>query len=187
MCVVIHKPAGIKITSHTLERCWNVNSDGAGIMYAQNDALHIHKGMMEFDEFYKFYSEHIDKDMLIHFRLASDGEINKGMTHPFLVFPGLGVMHNGILNLSSTRHYLSLHKKFSDTYAFVLNVLSKLPQDFLYNEGIVKLLMDAVDGSTLVFMDSTGKINIIGNYAETVIYEGCWFSNKYWMVDEDEN
>ena len=47
MCIIVIKPAGIKMPAmSTLENCWYNNNDGAGFMYATGGTVHIEKGFM---------------------------------------------------------------------------------------------------------------------------------------------
>ena len=61
MCIIINKPKGIEMPSkEILRNCFTRNSDGAGLMYALNGKVQIHKGFMTFDKFYEYLNK-LDK------------------------------------------------------------------------------------------------------------------------------
>jgi len=182
MCCIIHKPRGIDIPQDVFQRVWNKNPHGAGFMYADHESLQIVKGLMTLGDFMEKYVEHkcIEKELIIHFRLASVGAIVPEQTHPFWVFPNqLAFAHNGHMMQHETS---SLSQ--SDTMIFNQEILSKLPPNFLSNEGITKLLSDYLCGSILAFMDNLGKIKILGDTFPSIFFNNCWFSNDFWQIYE---
>ena len=117
-----------------------------------------------------------DNDLVIHFRYGTHGNIDKDMTHPFLVDNNLAVMHNGIISVPE-----AMQKDISDSYYFNRTVLQKLPNNFLENPAIVDLIEMRIGGSVLVFLDNKGNVTKIGSKCKEIIYNGCWFSNPYWI------
>lgn len=181
MCVIIHKPSDVDINEHVLKACWDENKDGAGIMYALNDELRIIKGLMKFKHLMSFYKKLKHLELLIHFRYATHGMINKEMTHPFKINDNLAFMHNGIIHLDSMESSLDV----SDSYVFNESILKKLPVNFINNEAIIDLISYRINRSVLVFMDNKGIIKKINNNLKYIIFDGCWFSNPYWMLNDD--
>ena len=60
MCIIAAKPAGVAMPSaEKIENMWNRNSDGAGIMYAVDNKVHIEKGFMTYASFNAKLNEHI--------------------------------------------------------------------------------------------------------------------------------
>ena len=58
MCIIVNKPKGVEMPSmKVLERCFDYNSDGAGLMYALKGKVEIRKGFMTFDDFKKGLSK----------------------------------------------------------------------------------------------------------------------------------
>lgn len=184
MCVILHKPAGIDIPQETLANCFKANPNGGGFMYASDGILHIIKGLMTLENFMAKYNEHklVEKEVIIHFRLTSAGESIPEQTHPFWIFENkLAFVHNGHM-----MDYDTGGLRQSDTMEFNNEILRKLPQDWLNNEAIMELVDSYIDGSVMVFMDSTGKIEILGDTGCGITtIDGVWFSNNYWMSDEE--
>jgi len=190
MCVIIHKPKNVDVLQETLTKCWNANPHGVGIMYASNGFLKVIKGMMTLNDFLQAYKEHklMEKEVVIHFRLASAGEISPELTHPFWVFDDgekehdLAFVHNGHMF-----EYDVGGLKQSDTLVFRNEILSKLPHDFLHNDAIVELLDSYLDGSIMVFMDNLSNVNILGNTDCGVTLDGSWYSNEFWRDEYSES
>ena len=187
MCVIIHKPKNIDISQDILKKCWKANPHGVGFMYVTPGGfLHIEKGLMTLDSFIKKYVEHkcIKKEVVIHFRLASAGKITPEQTHPFWVFKDqVAFVHNG--HMEDYYDVFGKGPMQSDTMNFNEQILKKLPQNFLENQAIVKLLSNYLGSSIMVFMDNLGKVKIIGNNNVSFFHQNCWFSNDYWMDDKE--
>lgn len=80
------------LTAGELDACWQGNSDGAGVAWVTNGAVHYVKGLMDNAELQKEY-EKVRKNLphIVHFRLASAGSVCPELTHPFVVTKSLGV------------------------------------------------------------------------------------------------
>ena len=190
MCVIIHKPANKDIPLENLKKCWTANPYGAGVMFASNNFLRVIKGLMTFENFLLVYNENnlIEKEVVIHFRLASSGEISPGLTHPFWVSPDgekehdLAFVHNGHLFDYDTGGISQ-----SDTTVFRDEILSKLPHNFLHNAAIVELLDYYLNGSIIVFMDNLSNVSILGNTDCGVTLDGSWYSNEFWRDEYSES
>ena len=98
MCVAILKTKGNRITKKELLQAWKTNSDGAGIAWASKGKLNIVKSynadgsMMDAETFVKqavkLQGKYINENMLIHFRIATQGRDELGNPdvancHPF--------------------------------------------------------------------------------------------------------
>lgn len=185
MCVIIHKPKNVDIAQEIFEKCWKSNPHGAGLMYVADGTLQIVKGMMTLNAFMDKYGELkcVEKEVVIHFRLASAGTIASNQTHPFWVFPDqLAVVHNGHI-----MGYDTGGLKQSDTMIFNQEILTKLPKDFLSNDAILELLDNYIAGSVMVFMDKIGNIKMVGTTAGSIFLNGCWFSNDFWQEESSSS
>ena len=193
MCVIIRKPKGTDISLENLKRCWTANPHGAGLMFATNGFVKVIKGLMTLDSFLQAYQQNylVEKEAIIHFRLASAGEISPDLTHPFWVFKDgetegdIAFVHNGHLSDYDTGGISQ-----SDTTVFRDEILSKLPHNFLHNEAIMELLRNYIYGSVLVFMDNLGMINTVGNFGDAgcgFSMNGIWYSNDYWLREDSCN
>lgn len=174
MCIVILNTKG-ELDWNTFENCWANNPDGAGIAYVEDGTLKIIKEMESPEQLFLLYHDIRQENslpMVIHFRIATSGRVNEDNCHPFEVFPGLAMAHNGIIeNVRAT-------KKTSDTRIFIAEILQRLPKSFLFNEGIRQLIEVFVEDSKLVFLDRYGLYNIIneklGHWDEN---HTNWYSN----------
>ena len=114
MCIIVFKPAGIPIPDkNILYTCYEDNPDGIGCMYrADNGRIVISKGFMTIEEFIEDIQKvpnTLKKDIAIHFRLATHGNISPGNCHPFPITDKIlhlrqtkhicrtAIMHNGIV------------------------------------------------------------------------------------------
>lgn len=175
MCIAILNSEG-KLDKTTFQNCWENNPDGAGIAFLKNQSVFLVKEMESVDRLYTIYSRIRRKNTLpivIHFRVATSGLIDQENCHPFEVFPGLAVAHNGIIdNVKPT-------KTSSDTRIFIKEILRRLPQNFLFNEGIRQLIAGFIEDSKLVFLNKHGFYTIInehlGHWDEEHIN---WYSNS---------
>ncbi len=155
---------------------WRTNSDGAGFMYAEDDKLHVVKGLMTYNAFMEAYEPHAGKKMVLHFRIKTHGAKDEVNTHPFKISDDLAFVHNGtITGFGSATH--------SDTWHFNEELIKPLygsVKNFLQIAQINELLGERIGWSKLAFMDNKGNTTIIneakGNYSN----DGIWFSNEGW-------
>lgn len=184
MCMVIYKPKDEHVTKKTLKRCWNNNNDGAGFMYAGDNKLHIVKGLMCFNAFYKTYRAQENKlntDYIIHFRIGTAGKNNQANCHPFKINENVGFAHNGILNCVN----IPTKSSKSDTAVFCEEFLQKLTKDFLFNSTILEVLevIAFSENSKFVFMDNFGFV-CISNEVAGVWDSGIWYSNDGYKTSD---
>ena len=90
MCIIVSKAKKIEMPDgKTLLRCFESNHDGAGVMWAENGAVHIRKGFMEYDDFNSYLNELEnrislkDTALVMHFRITTHGSTNPSTCHPF--------------------------------------------------------------------------------------------------------
>lgn len=174
MCVIIAKPAGSYIDYGTLEKCWYINDDGGGVAWAEDGKLHVKKGFMSFDDFGKFWFSRDwgDISVLLHFRIATSGIINKKNTHPFWVVRNdLVFAHNGVFSSLGEAN-------ISDTIVFNREVLQRLPDDFVESPTIMGMLEKYCGfGSKLAFLNSDGRFAFVNERYGDWEPDGCWYSN----------
>lgn len=184
MCIIISKPEGVSLEEGVYEECFKFNKDGAGFACVRDNELIIDKGYFDFNQLYAAIRAEEAGHMVVHFRIATHGEIGEDNCHPFLIKShhaheiSFAVAHNGILNWRST-------KADSDTSCFIKDflapVLSRDPWFLEHPQG--KLMLEKVIGtnnklSILRHNNKTQKTDrfIINDIAGT--YDlGCWFSN----------
>jgi hypothetical protein len=174
MCVAIYKPIGAELpTKKDLYNCYISNSDGAGFAYCRNNKIHIKKGYMDFNEFYKdFLNENfqVNENVFIHFRIATHGLVDGGNTHPFPVtnnfdemrktnneYQGKCLIHNGIFHYGDNV-IKSYSKIISDTMLFSrflfeqlrdLNFKNKSETQLSLEESVAKTIFNHSDDNFL--------------------------------------
>jgi hypothetical protein len=183
MCIIIAKPSGVaKPSKEIITKCWNTNSDGAGLMYPNvNGQLSIIKGLMTLQAFMDEWDKLPDgTDIVAHFRIATHGGTNVQNTHPFWAKADeVGVCHNGILPIA---HLVKEDSGDSDTSLFVREFLGRLPHGWQEDPVMCHVIGQYLGGANkIVVMDRVGKITIINRSAGTE-HEGVWYSNASFKV-----
>ena len=194
MCVIVAKKMGIELPSKKiLENCFDVNPDGAGLMYVnENKKIVIEKGFMTFEAFYQKLME-LDKRydlkkkaLVMHFRITTQGGTSPGNCHPFpitddekklkatyLECNDVAFAHNGIISLYSMRD----DKGLSDTMLLSKELLYPL---FNYDKKFYKqkhnqeLIEEIIGTDKIAFLDNKENITLIGEFKED---EGVLYSN----------
>ena len=191
MCVIVAKPKGVKMPSlDVLRRCWERNPDGAGIAYTVDDGVRIDKGYMSFEE----YVDHLqdlefdlgldERDVLLHFRIATAGGITPGMTHPFPLSAStaalrrrsqtteVAVAHNGHIYMMPQMAGLS------DTAVYIKTRLSTFygrDRRFWKSRDTMRLI--AAEISSKMTILSPDGLRFIGEFYNI---EDVYYSNVYW-------
>lgn len=189
MCIIAAKPAGTPMPSEDIIRTmWTNNPDGAGLMYVENGHVVIEKGFMKQKDFLKALRKvegRLDMKktpLVMHFRIATHGGINKECTHPFPVTDNigalqkikasvdLGVAHNGIISSVTPR------KGISDTMEYIATQLAPLKRALpkFYENKHARLLIQNAIGSRMTFLTAEGKIYTVGDF---VTDKGILYSN----------
>lgn len=191
MCIAIYKPMGVEFPSKkTLKTCFNNNPHGAGFMVATGDKIIIHKGFMEFSDFWKALRESrkiydSTSAYVMHFRISTQGGVRADGCHPFPLSGDMdelrkldteceiGIAHNGIISLTS-KGYGKVD--YSDTMKFITDYLSLIIKDRGYFKDDDTLeLIDRLCGSRLAILDGRGHCELIGRGWEMA--DGVWYSN----------
>lgn len=198
MCIIVCKPAGIKLPSkERLERCFNINKDGAGFMFIEKNKVRIERGYFTFEDFYKDlkHSIKLDTPCVMHFRIGTHGTKSADNTHPFAVsdndmflknqrcYTDVGVAHNGIISLTSSSYSSHVNgiwssDNTSDTYKFVKEYLSLIIENYKFyqDDNALKLIEKLIGSSNkLAFLSKDGHIQMINNFIED---EGIFYSNS---------
>jgi hypothetical protein len=176
MCIAIMNPSNVTLKKKLLQTCWDNNYHGGGLLYINTDTnqLESFKSLKDFDALYSQYQyvrkKYSKSKVVLHFRISTHGTISEDNVHPFFVNQDIGFVHNGII--SQAPH----SDRYSDTYMFNKSMLQALPDDFVYNEGIMELLSEYIGYSKLLFLDIDNEYHIV-NEDLGVWDHGCWFSN----------
>ena len=104
----------------------------------------------------------LDAEVYLHLRRATYGDVNHDMAHPYVVRPGLMLMHNG-----SIAHLAPQDASLSDT-----SELARLLRDMLdgltdaqtssliRSRGFQALTAPLIEGSMVVLMDAAGPVRL---------------------------
>ena len=177
MCIIAAKPAGVAMPSaEKIENMWNRNSDGAGIMYAVDNKVHIEKGFMTYASFNAKLGElrgkfDLDKlPVVMHFRITTHGGTKPENCHPFPITDSvgmlrklnqtaqIGVAHNGIIDIRP-------RKGISDTMEYIasqLAPLSKAVPNFYKNKHLMQMISNAIDSKMAFLTSGTVAFRTIG-------------------------
>lgn len=140
MCIIVYKPEEeVMPEEKVLRTCFRNNPDGSGFMYRNNDHIVIKKGFMKFDDFYSALTkipDVVNKDVVMHFRIATHGTVCPENTHPFPVTRNINslrkldarvryaIAHNGIISgydATKNKHNLSDTMMFVKTLEHAMN------------------------------------------------------------------
>jgi len=197
MCLVIAKPYGAKLPKpKALAISFHNNPDGAGIAYWQagQNLVRIRKGFMKLEQLtsaLKAIPNPQQSVILIHFRLATQGQVTPGNCHPFPLSnldeelqatetnTSLAIAHNGVIfgddddsSWTGSYYYGTLADKLSDTQKFIKNYLFGM-DDALWNTQVHKLIVAHTD-SKFVFLSDTGRLALLGTFIKD---HGVYYSN----------
>lgn len=188
MCIVVVKPKGVALPDEEiLTNCWDNNSDGAGFAVARNGQVHVRKGYMSYRALASAMESMgvgVDDSLMLHFRIATAGGVNKRMCHPFPITDSLpdlqkrrvrcnmAVAHNGVIGVGEQR--------LSDTAVFVRDVLS--PRFIRLglkarDEACISLVKHlGTVGNKFAVMHKDGAVQLMGRFLHDK-ESGCYFSN----------
>lgn len=162
MCLIIKKPAGRSICADFLKNAWERNFHGWGGFFVQDGEVVWERGL-DFDDLLAYNSRLPAKvEACIHLRKATYGEVNHEMAHPYMVRPGLMLMHNG-----SIPQLAPQNPAFSDT-SELARLLGDLLKDLsdeqtaamVRSPAFARLTAPLIDGSMVVLMDQGGVVRL---------------------------
>jgi hypothetical protein len=186
MCLLVTQSKSSPVLSDAwLTDFYDFNSDGVGVMFANNGDLVIKKIIPKnAEEFIQFYRADIQgRDCAFHLRMRTHGEIDLINCHPYEVLNraehgiDLWLMHNGILSTGNKANI-----KMSDTWHYINDYLKPMlagNPDFAFHPAFKALVADHIGGSNkFVLMDNEGR-QVVINQDEGVYWGGLWLSNTY--------
>ena len=195
MCIIVAKAKGVSMPEREILRtCFISNSDGAGIMWNQDNKAHIRKGFMDWESFNAFLEELSTQinlkntGVVCHFRIKTHGKTSPQNCHPFPIsnrirdlkklslITDIGCAHNGIIPIKPIY-------SLSDTQTYILKRLyniKKAHPRFLESNRIMSKIEKEI-GSKMTFLTSNGSIYTIGDYIEQdgVLYSNRSFEDRY--------
>jgi len=172
MCIaILNKANGANLSRKTLRRCQAANPDGIGIAWTEDGTVKVKKSVKSLDVIFKTYqrARTFDTDILLHFRLATHGQVSVANCHPFNIDSNTVVIHNGIIDGFGS-------DDLSDTLHFTNHILRGLPEGWRDNQAILDLLGWSIAWSKLVILSGDGKVTIV-NEDDGLWQNGNWYSN----------
>ena len=187
MCIIVNCGKNKRPSKDTLETCWIMNSDGAGIMYNTGSSIVIQKGFMDFDTFYKAFKK-VPKqaELVAHFRIGTSGKVSEGCCHPFpmtndykklgrkKVVTDVGVAHNGIVSWCTPKDRMK--SNISDTMVYIAEVMSYIPIERIESHKFTQDSIEETTGSKFTVMTTNG-VTMIGYFILNK-EDGCFYSNS---------
>lgn len=169
-------------TKGLLADLYSHNSDGLGAMYhTTKHGLRIRKEVPRtLHDAERFIRELPDDDrnLVLHFRMKTSGNIDHANAHPFDVLPrSIAMTHNGVLSISTqsdetkcdTRHYIER----------VLRPQLERYPELVANDAWREVIgRDIGRGNRFVFMDKDGQMFFVNRHTG-VEHEGMWIANTY--------
>lgn len=160
MCLIIKKPPGRRISTDFLENAHLKNNHGWGLFFVEGGTPVRQRGM-QLDRLLEA-NRHLpdDAEVYVHLRQATYGDVVEGMAHPFMVRPGLLLMHNGSLHSlapdDTTRSdTFELARLLSD---MTDGLSSEATARLLRSEGFARLTAPLIHGSMIVLLDREGAV-----------------------------
>lgn len=173
MCIAILKPNNKTLDKELLKVCAMNNPDGCGFAYVDDNNDIIVNKFMSFEDFWDEYSKVQDnKTMLIHFRIATHGNVELNNCHPFKLNNRMALIHNGIIS-----GYGSRTKNISDTRDFIEKVIGNISHKMWKNPSFRTLVGNAIGSSKFAILDTDNNYYII-NENKGFWDDGVWFSNN---------
>lgn len=179
MCLLTQQTTQSKFSDEFLADVYNKNQDGLGIMYADDNKLHIFKCLpASAQEFIDFYRKHADgKNCVWHARMQTHGDIDFDNCHPYKVTEDVWLAHNGILSTGN-----AADKSKSDTWHFIRNFIRPAligNPELLTDESWQKFVGEMIGRSNkFALVRADGAVVVINAHAG-VNYENAWLSNTY--------
>jgi hypothetical protein len=184
MCLLVSQPASTVFTEDFLQGVYAYNSDGIGVMFANENGLNILRCVPKTEaDFIKFFRENIEgRDCAWHARMRTHGDINLDNCHPYQVISAdegypLYLAHNGVLATGNSKD-----TKKSDTWHYIQDYLRPMllsnPQFFLTPAFEDMVSSHIGSGNKFILMDAFGN-SVTINEQVGVIHEGAWLSNTY--------
>lgn len=183
MCLLVTQSKDVVFDDHFLKGVYQHNSDGIGVMYSENNTLHIKRSLPKNEsQFISFFRKEIEgRDCSWHARMRTHGDINFENCHPYKVIGSdegypLYLAHNGVLHTGNAK---DLRK--SDTWHYIQDFLRPMllkNPEFFMTEAFSELIGDHIGSNRFVLMDGFGNMVTI-NKSQGVEYNGAWLSNTY--------
>jgi len=163
-------------TAGLIESMFDQSPDGLGFMFADAGQLVIHKELPQsVADVRRMFEALPDDDRLLagHARMRTHGDINLDSCHPYVIYEGHALMHNGVLSTGNRKD-----KTKSDTWHFIEDHLKLCSADSLHDRGVAAMLGRWIGGNRFAIMSADGRLTVVNEH-QGVEAAGVWFSNTY--------
>lgn len=166
MCVIIVKPAGVKMPSkEVLDAAYHANRDGCGFV----STFH-HKKTLSYATFLRELAKvHQSEACIIHFRLATHGSVRTANCHPFRrgdVF----FAHNGILPIQPMGDMTDSETAFE---RYIYPAIAEYGYDDEMKDYVISNIIGCSKFAMMRLGDREAKM--YGSFIEQA--DGCYYSN----------
>lgn len=175
MCLIIKLPAGESVPEHVVESALAYNGDGYGIMQHNTDGFPTMRKYTQTTVGQVMADLHSTREIerVIHFRMATHGDVTRSNAHPFRLADGSLLMHNGILSA----YTVGANKTMSDTRRFIETFLNpKIKTNAL--DIAADVIEAEIVGNALAVIGPNAQTRLYGHSRWSEHY-GCSFSNEY--------
>ena len=180
MCLLILKPAGIRVPTHEeISRAWTRNKDGGGFSFVDDrGVLSLVKGLFNLEGMLSAMDAHltVQAEAVIHLRYSTHAGDAVKNCHPHRIGDGtLGLCsHNGVIDID--------HRKGeSDTRSYIRQVIEPLMRESggKVTRAMVRVIgRDIGAGNKLVITPQGGRPSVIINEKSGLWQDGLWWSNS---------
>ncbi len=181
MCLIIASETGKLIDYDVVQRGFDDNPHGWGIMKSDGSRIRASRGM-DLKSFEAAYKDLNGEPYVIHFRWATHGTKGLDNCHPFKVNKKLYMAHNGIM---SENVVPQPRKDMSDTWHYAQKLRRLGLHSTNLKENLSEIEKDIGSTNKLAFMTADGRIEI-ANRRAGVEHNGAWLSND-WSLYEIES
>ena len=194
MCLAILSKPGANIPAEYLATAATNNPDGFGYAFNYAGKVVTRKWLKYDDEAEVVYEmdrrANPDAVFLVHFRMATHGDLCLKNTHPFVLQDGGAMIHNGIIDIKG------LPEGYSDSRFFAKHIVSKLPANWQYQAWWVQVLEDYIspwnkvcfvwpNGSWLILHEDAGDWDEGNWYSNSSHKRRVWRMSDYWWEDNE--
>jgi hypothetical protein len=163
-------------TAGLIEDIFKHNADGIGVMYVTSKGLKVSKTLPNSAAEAVVFLRKLpmdDREVAIHFRWRTHGDINLEQCHPYPVNATTALMHNGVLDQGNDGD-----RTKSDTWHFIEDYMKTMSPDAMHDAGFVKLLGEFVGNNRFAIMSGDGRLSVV-NADQGISHGEVWFSNTY--------
>ena len=205
MCILILNKKGYRLPKkEILKTCYKNNDDGCGYAFSTGKEIIIKKGFFSFDTFYQSLKEDnkkynlFNKNVLLHFRIATSGGIQENKTHPFILTNKSKVINRYKKEIKTTDPVIGHNGIFSDyvfknnlsdTQNFILNFLYPIYKSNLKDNIKNHLIKQEIDTSKLIILEKDGSVKTYGDFilSDGTLYSNSSYKEKYYYTSYNYN